>query len=86
MSTGKATQLRAELREVLERQMAQGDPPEVARAFERLRAAGVSERQVWAMLSAVLLTEMNAMARDGREFDRMRYAAGLAALPTLPAW
>ena len=86
MAKGRAARLREELRGVIERQMAQNDPPEVAPTFARLRAAGVPERQVWAMLSAVLLIEMNAMARDGRVFDRAQYARGLAALPELTEW
>ena len=86
MAKGRAARLREELRGVIERQMAQGDPPEVAPTFDRLRAAGISERQIWAMLSAVMLIEMNAMARDGREFDRAQYARGLAALPELTEW
>ena len=78
-----SARLRQELRQVVERQMTQDDPPEVALTFERLRAAGVSEQQVWAMLSAVLLAELNDVMRDGREFDRARYAAALEELPTI---
>ena len=86
MSKGRAAPLRNELRGVVERQMAQNDPPEVAPTFARLRAAGLPERRVWALLSAALLVEMNAMVRDGRAFDRARYAQGLAALPELTEW
>ena len=82
----RESQVRDELRGVIERQMAQNDPPEVAPTFARLRAEGIPEQQVWALLAAVLLTELNAMARDDREFDRTRYARGLAALPRQTTW
>ncbi len=86
MSDVRAAKLRHEVRGILEQQLAANDPPEVAPTFARLRAAGIPEDEVWRHVSAVLLTEMNAMMRDRRPFDATRYAAGLAALPRRTEW
>lgn len=72
-----------ELREVLARQIRDGDPPETAATFARLRAAGHAETEVWQLMSAALLMELDAIARDARPFDRAGYVAALHALPTI---
>lgn len=75
--------LRAELRERVEAQVREGAPPEAAEAYRRLRAEGRGEDEAFHLLGAALLSEMNAMARDGRPFDAAGYARALAALPRI---
>ena len=73
----------AALREALEHQIAEGDPPETAMTFARLRAEGIAEEIVWRLLSAVLLQELALIRRDERVFDRAGYVAALHRLPEL---
>ncbi len=76
-------QVLSALRDVLTQQIADGDPPETAATFARLRGDGVAEEVVWRLLSAVLLQELALIARDNRPFDRTGYVAALHRLPEL---
>ena len=72
--------IQAALREALETQIREGNPPETRETFDRLRSAGIPEDNVWQMLGAALLTELNA-ARQGKGFDNERYVRRLQVLP-----
>jgi hypothetical protein len=72
--------IQAAVREVLEGQIREGNPPETKETFDRLRSTGIPEDNVWKMLGAVLLTELNA-ARESKVFDNERYVRRLLVLP-----
>lgn len=73
----------AALKEALEYQVAENDPPETALTLARLRREGLTEDEAWRWLSAVLLQEMSLITRDNRPFDREGYIAALQGLPEL---
>lgn len=83
MDDRASPQVLAALRDALTQQIAEGDPPETAATFARLRAEGIAEEIVWRLLMAVLLQEMALIAREGRAFDRVGYVAALRRLPEL---
>lgn len=73
----------AALKEVLEKQIASGDPPETSLTLARLQREGLSTDDAWRWLSAVLLQEMSVMMRDNRNFDRTGFVEALNRLPGL---
>ena len=73
----------AALRDVLEKQMEENDPPETAATLDRLLRSGIAEDVAWRLLSAVLLQEMGLIVRTGRTFDRDGYVEALRHLPDL---
>lgn len=75
---------RPSIRWMVEDQVKAGEPPEVRATFGRLRALGLSERQVWRLLTLALKAEIMAMRKAGRGFDRTTYAVLLERLPNLP--
>jgi hypothetical protein len=74
--------LRAELLDRVKDQLRDGNPAAVD-AFQRLQRLGKTSDQALGLMSAALLVETHAMARDGRPFDAEGYARGLAALPRI---
>jgi hypothetical protein len=72
---------RAALLEAVDNQLRDGDPPETRTTLERLLREGHSREQARRMIAFALVIEMNAMIRDGRNFDHASYAAELDALP-----
>jgi hypothetical protein len=75
--------LRAELLERVDGQLADGEPPAASAAFLRLQREGKSKAEARRLLAAALLAEMHAMARDDRPFDGAGYAQALEALPRI---
>ncbi|MGA2383342.1 MAG: hypothetical protein ABSG61_07890 [Gemmatimonadales bacterium] len=84
MDRRKVKRVRAELRQILQNQMDAGEPPETKQTFERLRAAGVPEDEVWRLMSGVLAGELATMMREERLYDRERYVRALGSLPNWP--
>jgi hypothetical protein len=72
------------LRDVLEQQVALGDPPEAKATLERLLRSGIAQDEAWRLLSLVLLDELTEIMRHQRAFDRARYVVALNALPQTP--
>ena len=72
--------LKETLIEVIENQLRLGDPPATRETLERLLAAGHSRPHALALISAALLTELNEMLRDQKNYDAARYARRLARL------
>jgi len=60
------------------------DPPETKETFDRLRREGHAEEDVYRMLGCVMTSEMYAVLRQKRVFDRDLYVQQLHALPKLP--
>ena len=79
-----SNKVRAALRHALELQIDIQDPPETKQTFARLIECGVPRDEAWRLLSAVLATELAAIERDKRPFDRDAYCSALRRLPSLP--
>lgn len=76
--------LRAACMEVLSKQMRENDPPEVRASFERLRAEGYPEDEVWNLLGAAVVAEVFSTLTEEEPYLRERYIEALNALPRLP--
>lgn len=70
--------------EILDNQLAEGNPPETREVLARLLADGHSEQEARRLIACVVASEVFAVAQEGREFDGHRYAQALRALPKLP--
>jgi hypothetical protein len=70
--------------EILDNQLALGNPPETREAFARLLADGHSEQEVRRLIACVVASEIFAVVQEGLEFDSNKYAQALSALPKLP--
>lgn len=68
---------------VVENQLAQGDPPEAARALARLVEGGLDRHAAVHAVARVVGEAMTAALRDGK-FDAEAYARALDALGTKP--
>lgn len=75
---------RKALREVVQNQIRDRNPPETKETYDRLRAAGHGHDESMGLLATAVLDEMNQILRSGEAFNRTRFVAGLRALPELP--
>ena len=69
------------MHQVLANQLADDDPPEVYLTAQRLLASGYERHEVLHMLAAPIAEQIHATLHDGKEYDRDRHLAALAALP-----
>jgi hypothetical protein len=76
--------IRSALREIIENQMRDGDPPETKETFDRLISEGIPEAEVWRLLSRVVLHELYGVLNERRVFNRAEYVKTLKGLPELP--
>ena len=78
--------LHAVLMDMVDRQMAEGDPPETREAFERLQDTGYSPEHARRLIGFTLATELTHEMLSGKPFDKKSFAASLRRLPeiTLP--
>ncbi|MBN2493484.1 MAG: DUF1841 family protein [Deltaproteobacteria bacterium] len=72
--------------EIVEKQLADDDPPEVARTLRRLMASGLTHHQAVHAIGSVVACEALAMLREGRELDREAYVLKLRSLSFEQAW
>src|SRR5256885_8722363 len=72
--------LKAAILEVVENQLRENNPPETRQTFERLLAAGYSQKQAIEMIGSALVEEIWAMLHDHKPFDRARFAGLLEKL------
>ena len=70
--------------QAIKEQIRQNDPPETKETLDRLRREGHAEEEVYRMLGCVLTSEMYAVLKQKRVFDRDLYVQQLHALPKLP--
>ena len=69
------------MHQALANQLADNDPPEVYLTAQRLLASGYERHEVLHMLAAPIAEQIHATLHDGKEYDRDRHLAALAALP-----
>lgn len=74
--------LRAHLliHEMVEKQLAENDPPEVSRVLHRLLANGLSRHEAIHAIGTVVAREALAMMKQGRPLDKEVYVRELQSL------
>jgi len=76
--------LQAAIFEVVDNQMAAGDPPETKETFERLLGEGFSEEDAKKPIGQAICTEIYRIGKYKEVFDRQRYLRNLRNLPREP--
>ena len=76
--------LRASIFEVVDNQMAAGDPPETKETFERLLGEGFSEEDAKKLIGQAICTEIYRIGKYKEVFNRQRYLRNLRNLPREP--
>ena len=66
--------------QIIENQLAAGDPPETAEALNRLLAQGTTRHEALHQLGGVLAEEMYVMLKHQQEYDQARYVKKLNKL------
>ncbi|TBU97005.1 hypothetical protein [Phytopseudomonas dryadis] len=73
------------LTQAIENQLEAGEPAATRAVLNKLVLVGYERDEIVQMMALVLADEVDAMLRDDRAFDAVRYEQGLRALPELPA-
>jgi len=76
--------LQAAIFEVVDNQMAAGDPPETKETFERLLGGGFSEEDAKKLIGQAVCTEIYRIGKYKEVFNRQRYLKNLRNLPRKP--
>ena len=71
--------------EVINTQIRDNDPPETKQTYERLQREGFSERDARKLIGYVVASEVFAVLKENRRYDREKYIAALKMLPR-PPW
>jgi hypothetical protein len=74
-------QLHLVMHEIVAKQLADNDPPEVWETAQRLRRLGYRRHEILHMRGAAMTGEVWHALHDQREYDREAHLAALAALP-----
>ena len=75
---------RAAIFEVIENQIRDGIPPQVAESLRRLEAGGHSREEAMKLIGCALSVELFETMKSGKPFDEERYVNNLKNLPQLP--
>ncbi len=76
--------LRAAILEVVDNQLAMGQPPETRQTLERLVAQGYTREGARELIATAVVAEIFDVMKAGKPYDEARYKAALARLPRLP--
>ncbi len=76
--------LQAAIFEVVDNQMAAGDPRETKETFERLLGEGFSEEDAKKLIGQAICTEIYRIGKYKEVFNRQRYLRNLRNLPREP--
>lgn len=76
--------LHAALMEMVNRQIAENDPPETRETFERLQSEGCSPEHARRMIGLVLALEMTRGMLQRNTFDERAFVENLRRLPEIP--
>lgn len=82
--TSDAGIVRNAIYEIIDTQLSEGNPPETRETFARLVADGHSEQEARRLIACVVASEISRVVQQGQDFDGLRYAQALRALPRLP--
>lgn len=70
---------------IVDRQLRQGDPPQVRHTLDRLKGEGFDEKTARDLIACCVANEMMALMLEDRTFDHHRYIGMLKCLPELPS-
>lgn len=76
--------LQAAIFEVVENQMAAGEPPETKETFERLLEERFSKKDAKKLIGQAVCVEIYCIGKNREEFNRERYRRNLRNLPKEP--
>ena len=76
--------LQAAIFEVVDNQMAAGDPPETKATFERLLGEGFSNEDAKKLIGQAICVEIYCIGKYKEEYNRERYLKNLRNLPREP--
>lgn len=71
------------LLKAIKNQIKENNPPETKQTYERLLSENISKENVYIYLGQALVSELYAMMKEKRLYDRGNYAKLLARLPNL---
>lgn len=74
----------AMLLEMVDNQLADGQPRQASEALLRLRMTGHTEEEAKALIACALGAEIMAMQASGEAFNMEQYLDNLAQLPAMP--
>ena len=77
-------QVQAAILEIVDNQLRDNDPPETQQTYKRLLKQDYSSEEAKRLIAAVLVVELNEMARANEFFDHARFVKALKRLPRLP--
>ena len=69
------------VREVIDQQIYDGSPSETQDAMERLLEEGFTQDQAYDLIGMVVSAEIFEVIREGRPYNREKYASALDLLP-----
>jgi hypothetical protein len=70
--------------EVVENQIRDNDPPQTRQTFQRLTAAGHSEKEAKRLIACVVSAEIFDVLKKQEPFNLERFVKGLDKLPAMP--
>jgi hypothetical protein len=76
--------LQAAIFEVVDNQIAAGDPPETKETFKRLLGEGFSKEDTKKLIGQAVCVEIYCIGKNREEFKRERYIRNLRNLPKEP--
>jgi hypothetical protein len=76
--------VRAAIMEVVENQIRDNNPPQTGQTFQRLIAAGHSERKAKRLIACVVSAEIYDVLKKQEPFNLERFVKGLDNLPAMP--
>jgi hypothetical protein len=76
--------VRAAIIEVVENQIRDNDPPQTSQTFQRLMAAGHSEKEAKRLIGCVVSAEIYDVLKKKEPFNLERFVKGLDNLPAMP--
>jgi len=76
--------LRAQIFDIIKKQMMSNDPPETKQTFERLNRLGYSEQDAKMYIGQCVAVELFNLLKYKKPFDEHRYITNLKKLPKEP--
>lgn len=76
--------IRAQIFEIIENQIKDGNPPETLSTTQRLKEQGYSDFEVKQLIGQCVAIELFTVLKDTKPFDEKRYVKSLRNLPGEP--
>jgi hypothetical protein len=75
--------LKAAILEIVDNQLADGNPPETRQTLDRLMREGHTPEEARRLIASVVVSEIFEVMQRGKPYDEARFVAALARLPRL---